>query len=528
MVRVSILCSALIGVVISTSNISACAENPLMRMKNAAMSKVTAAQQRVAHPTGTNQKKGTAAKDIRDKWAVLIGVGMYQDPNVSPLKYAFKNTTAITEIFKNIGVGRFAPDHVLAIANAAAKKEAIEQNLTDEWLCKKALPEDLVVLYICTRFVQSPDSSDVMLLANDTPLASASLDGIPLTPLLSNVKRRLQSKRVVAFLDLSPAFKDGSTAGKLDIEKIASDAGVTILSATNGTQQSQNSAIAPISCFTQYICEGMQTGLGTLPLAAIAQYVAEGVNKDAKNIQNKEQTPLFFAAADSPDISDVPLGVRLKSSIPEKSVHIGHPVDQLAMSRPDIITGQPGRMKNRTLIAQAIPMDETTIAQAKTGSEKAVKPAGSNANSTGSTSSSPASATKSAPVKAGSATSSAAKKEAEDDDDDGETQENVDLGPYIKEMKQLIRSKWTPPKGMQDKHVVTVFTIRRNGNIEDPTVVEGSGSDEVDATAIAALKAASPLPKLPKGAPQFIQIRYQFDWKVKQTSGANSSEPPKN
>ncbi len=261
------------------------------------MSKVSAAQQRITAPVTNASKKVGAATEIRDKWAVFIGVGQFEDQEVIPLKFAYKNTMALTDVFKNVGIGRFAPDHVIAIANKAATKDSIEQTLTDEWLCKKALPEDLVVIYICTRFVRGEAGKGVMLLANDTKLESAAQDGIPLSSLLSNVKRRLQSKRVVAFLDLSPAVKNAESSaspdGGLNIEAIAKNSGVTVLSATKGMQQSLNSAVGPVSSFAQYLVEGMTSGMGTLPLAAVAGYVVDSVSRDATNVHAKEQTPLL-------------------------------------------------------------------------------------------------------------------------------------------------------------------------------------------------------------------------------------------
>ncbi|GEM_PF-472860 len=511
MLKSAITLSAILCLLHNSCSAPAVAENPLTRMKNAAISKVNAS------PVG---KKTGAAIEIRDKWGVFIGVGRYQDPTISALPFAFKNTSALAEVFKNVGVGRFAPDHVIAVANAAATKDSVENILTDEWLCKKALPEDLVVIYICTRFVRGEAGRGIMLLANDTKLETAGVDGIPLSTLLANVKRRLQSKRVVAFLDLSPAValpEGANTAeGGLNIEKIAANSGVTILSATKGMQQSQQSFAGPLSSFTQYLIEGLAADAGTLPLVALAGHVTESVSRDAKTVQGKEQTPLFLAAVDSPDIADVPLGVRLKSSTPAKSLHIGHSLDQLAMERPDIKFGAPGRMhRSKTLIAANLPAGDLAVAQGATATD--ARPAGT-AKSAPSAKSNP---TKAAP--AASPAKPAAKEAADDDDDnDDSPPQNVDMGPYMKEMKQLIQSKWTPPKGMNEKHVVAVFTIKRNGTILDPTIVESSGDKEVDASALSALNASSPLPKLPAGSPHYIQIKYKFDWKVKAGSGAGN------
>lgn len=503
MLKGAITLSAIYCLLHPSCNAPALAENPLMRMKNAAMSKVS---------NSPVAKKAGAAVEIRDKWGVFIGVGRYQDPGIKPLPFAFKNTGALTETFKNVGVGRFAPDHVVAVANAAATKDSIENILTDEWLCKKALPEDLVVIYICTRFVRGEAGRGIMLLANDTKLETAGIEGIPLSSLLSNVKRRLQSKRVVAFLDLSPAVQgpagSGGAEGGLNIEKIAANSGVTILSATKGMQQSQQSSTGPLSSFAQCLIEGLAADAGTLPLSAVAEHIAQSVNQDALNVHGKEQTPLFFTATDNPDIAEVPLGVRLKSSMPPKTVHIGHSLDQLAIERPDIKFGAPGRISNskpRTLIAANLPAKDLAVAQGAPATATDAHPAAS---------AKPVPAAKTAPAKP------APSKAADDDDEnDDSPPQNVDMGPYMKEMKQHIQSKWTPPKGMNEKHVVAVFTIKRNGTILDPTIVESSGDKAVDASALAALTAASPLPKLPAGSPHYIQIKYKFDWKVKPGPG---------
>ncbi|MEZ4536314.1 MAG: hypothetical protein R3D26_15160 [Cyanobacteriota/Melainabacteria group bacterium] len=51
------------------------------------------------------------------------------------------------------------------------------------------------------------------------------------------------------------------------------------------------------------------------------------------------------------------------------------------------------------------------------------------------------------------------------------------------------------------------------GQIVNPEIVDCSGVDSVDQFAMNALKTAK-LEPLPKGSPPYVQIRYQFDWKV--------------
>lgn len=122
----------------------------------------------------------------------------------------------------------------------------------------------------------------------------------------------------------------------------------------------------------------------------------------------------------------------------------------------------------------------------------------------------------------------------------GKTPDYIDDNPcseselieYVDKAKKIISSKWQPVKGFEDRNCVAVFTVRQNGNIEEPKIVESSGSQAVDGSALAALKISSPLPTLPKGAPEFIQIRYAFAWHVthkydRTETAAKTSKPKK-
>jgi len=102
------------------------------------------------------------------------------------------------------------------------------------------------------------------------------------------------------------------------------------------------------------------------------------------------------------------------------------------------------------------------------------------------------------------------------EDIDEESCSEAELLDYVEKAKKYIGSKWQPVKGFEDRNVVVVFTVKKNGKIEDEKIVAESGSQVADQNALNALKAASPLPALPKGAPESIQIRYVFSWHVRR------------
>ena len=101
-------------------------------------------------------------------------------------------------------------------------------------------------------------------------------------------------------------------------------------------------------------------------------------------------------------------------------------------------------------------------------------------------------------------------------DDDANPCSEAELIDYVGKIKKDIGAKWQPVKGFEDRHVVVIFSVNQNGIIEESKVTESSGSQAVDQSALAALKLASPLTPLPKGAPPSIQIRYVFSWHVKR------------
>ncbi len=116
------------------------------------------------------------------------------------------------------------------------------------------------------------------------------------------------------------------------------------------------------------------------------------------------------------------------------------------------------------------------------------------------------------------AKSALSKNEKDDEDNDEESNDSgqaLDFGSYMKKMKRDIQAKWAPPKGFNAQRVVAVFTIKKDGRIVEPQIVESSGKENIDQLALQALSQASPLDPLPKGSPSSVQIRYQFDWSVR-------------
>jgi len=288
----------------------------------------------------------------------------------------------------------------------------------------------------------------LILLGADGQRSQIKETGVSLTSILSEIRRRSQAPQVVCILDTSPVqVGKGGGFTALDLSRQTK---VVVLAANKFDQPSWASPMGG-SFFLSVFSDGLKTGGGTMPLDAVAQYVQQSAEtSNVAEIKTGEK-PAFAFADDLADISHVVIGTPVKNPNPAANVAVGHPVNELAMSRPDLFHEQRGA---KNLHA-----------------------------------------------------------EADDNENDSQGAANVDFGPYMSKMKRDIQAKWKPPRGFENRRVVAVFSIKRDGTIENPSIVEGA-SEAVDQAALDALKAASPLDALPKGAPSSVQMRYVFEWKV--------------
>ncbi len=400
---------------------------------------------------------------VRDKWAVFVGLERYHDNSIEGMKQAERTSGFASELFANENFGRFGPGHVVIVTNNKATKENISKLLGESWLLKHALPNDLIVLFFNCRYKAQDDGSDLFLYMYDAPSSQPDLGSIKLKEMLAAIRLRSQSSRILCILDGSPADSQAVFSPDL-LANIAKSTNATILSANKLGGDAYYSSTFGTSYLIANLAEGMKAGQGNLEFGTVFDYVRNTLKEQVKKDLNKEQIPVLVSPPDNQVLLKTALGTEVKSSKPEKPVKIGHP---------------PERDPDRN------PKPQTRTASLPDPSSIEVK----------------------------KSTTTSSKNEKTEQVAMG----SVDFGPYMAKMKKDIQAKWTPPKGFDQRRVVAVFSIRKDGQIVDPEIVDGSGVQSVDQSALEALKLASPLDPLPEGAPYYVQIRYQFDWKVSKS-----------
>jgi protein TonB len=440
---------------------------------------------------------------IRDKWAVLIGVGRYNDSAIGNVKYATSNVLKLAKVLVDPAVGRFAPDHVLVVTQDKANKANLAQAVYEDWLIKKALPNDLIIIYVCMKASPNDAQNDLLLFGADGSDAEKEKTATSLAGMLGEVHRRTQSKNIVCLLDttltnsLASMVAEKYPRGLSEmLKKMAVETQTTILAADLNLLQSKEAKLSHSTSFVEYLNEGVKAGGGMLPIETVAGFISESMEKEgaAEPSPGKSaglrQKPGLLTNPENPELVKVAFGIPIKNTaFSSANVHIGHSIENLEVTNPELAIAarrmqeMPDPTNPQSKIDQLLQSEQQ---QASTTGSQALK-----------------AAQKTHPTQDDSSD--------EDDDSDGS---NVDFAPYMATMKKSIQAKWASPKGFDQKKVVAVFSILRDGRITEAELVESSGSAEIDKSALQALKDASPLAPLPKGAPKHVQIRYQFDYKV--------------
>ncbi len=426
--------------------------------------------------------------EIRDKWAIVVGVNRFADTSIPPLKFAQKSSADLARTLKDADCGHFGLDHVLVVNGPDASKAGIEQAF-NEWLFKKALPSDLVVIYFNSRVAKNANG-DLMLCANDTKLADIDKTGVDLAELLKNARQRVGSGHMLCLLDTNPTATGEKFAH--DSKWLATNSGIGVLSANELGKPSLDDASEMQTYFVHYFVEAMKTGGGNYPLAMVAEYVWQKVQEFTKTAPEGQQTPIMSLASEQSQTHAIPIGIMVRSSMPPRQIAIGHPMDTLGMNRPDIVAPTLNTAKTGVKLATRNPV---TTAKVATASKPVLAAA--------------------VPPKPVHEAKTVMAETSDDDADDEKIDPSLDMKPYMTKMKQDIQKKWQMPKGLEARRVTVAFSIESDGKIDYAEIVEGSGNEAVDKSALEALKAASPLDPLPKGAPKSVSIKYVFDWKTR-------------
>lgn len=258
------------------------------------------------------------AGPIREKWAVVVGIGKFADAVIHPLKFTNKDATDFADSLKNPNIGRFKPANVALLTDGQATTRNIKEKLN--WLARNAGPDDLVVIYIATHgSARELDTAGVnYIITADTELGpkfdqdSLFATALPMVDIATTVANRVRAQRVAIFVDtcyggaaasgggaklIAPGIASASVS-KDTMARMSQGTGRVILAASTGDQESLESPALQHGLFTYYLLQALQRSHGMDPMVKIFDYVRQEVSTKAK----QQQTPVMSQSEEGGEI----------------------------------------------------------------------------------------------------------------------------------------------------------------------------------------------------------------------------------
>lgn len=95
------------------------------------------------------------------------------------------------------------------------------------------------------------------------------------------------------------------------------------------------------------------------------------------------------------------------------------------------------------------------------------------------------------------------------------------LAEYLKDLHRKLKHAWSPPPGTVH-HIKVVFRLNANGSLISTQLIQSSGNQVADDSAIAAIRKAAPFGELPGDyTHQFLDLAYTFNYTTDELSEIN-------
>lgn len=250
---------------------------------------------------------------VRQKYALVVGVGTFRDPSIPHLQYAAKDAKDFAAALLDPKHGNFAQENVTVLTDQTATRAAILNAMQQLFL--QAQEDDLVVLYVSSH--GSPGKKEMGLagvgyiVTYDAALKNIWVDGIDYQDFASKASL-IRARRKVTFLDtcFSGQAGVGEKALALDTasvdEKTArmflSGEGSYIITSSRGSERSWESERIQNSYFTHFIIEGLKQSDQPATVKDLYDYVASKVADAVAREKQAPQHPLMIPLTASADV----------------------------------------------------------------------------------------------------------------------------------------------------------------------------------------------------------------------------------
>ena len=253
-------------------------------------------------------------KQRENIYAVVIGIGTYQDPRLN-LRYTANDAQGLYELLIDPNWGGLPEDHVQLLLNEQATDRNIKSAL-GKWLWRQATEDSTVIIYYSGH--GAPEGDETFWVTYN-----ADIDDLYATALSNNevgeILDRIRSKHLIMFLDAcyNAAIvhrKNSTRTGPTEIpwDNFVGEGRVTI-SASDGKQLSLELDEYQHGVFTYYLLEGLKGKADKnsdymVDVLEIWDYLKYRVTQTAQKVGNP-QTPVLQGMVRA---GSIPLTINIK------------------------------------------------------------------------------------------------------------------------------------------------------------------------------------------------------------------------
>jgi uncharacterized caspase-like protein len=242
----------------------------------------------------------------RDGYAVVIGVGRYENPTIPTLKYSVADAEAVYNVLiTNAG---FKKDNVLLLTDRTERKPTLRniKYALGTFLARTAQKEDTVIVYFAGHGAPDVDQRGLerdglakYLIPSDADPDDLFSTALPMDD-LQTIFGRIEAERVVMFLD---ACYSGAAGGRtfaskttratavddLFLERLTRSRGRAIVTASRPSELSIELPELGHGIFTYYLTEGLKGSAdlnrdGIVSLQELYEYVEQQVARKSRAV----------------------------------------------------------------------------------------------------------------------------------------------------------------------------------------------------------------------------------------------------
>ena len=254
---------------------------------------------------------------VRQKFALVIGVGRFADPKIPTLSYTAKDAVDFADVL--VQHANFTRSNIRLLTDEAASRASILNGLQE--LVLKAREDDLVVLYVSSH--GSPHKAGQGLggigyiVTHDTQLDNIWVDAIEYEDFASKTAL-IKARRMVAFLDTcysGQAFAGGGAKqlaiegvgiGRQTAEMFLSAEGAYVVTSSRDDERSWESDRLRNSYFTYHLIEALKRGPEPPTIRQVFDELSYRVTRAVAQDKGVGQHPQIHPAD---RIEDVRIGV---------------------------------------------------------------------------------------------------------------------------------------------------------------------------------------------------------------------------